>query len=261
MLIACYIHSDAAFGEVRAVLEPAGFTCERFIDDTSLLLTLRHQSFDLILVDTESLNEQSFYSWLGCRSGESVPLILLSPGGSPNQIALALDAGADDFIRRPVDPIELVARLQAALRRYNKTNARRTVELLGFRLDRESCRLQDNGVPVDLTPREFAMAWLFFSSPGTYLSRETISAMIWGVHSGIANRTIEQHVYMLRKKLNLCAERGIRIRAAYTKGYRLEMVDDTAQCAQGATPDEVENENAAISPGAVESDSLSVSTL
>jgi DNA-binding response OmpR family regulator len=228
MRTACYIRSDAAFAEVQPVLETAGFDCERFLNETALLLTLRRQSFDLVLVDTESLDERSFYSWLGCRTGETAPLVLMSPASSGSQIALALDAGADDFIRRPIDPVELVARLHAVLRRYHKTTVRSTVELLGFALDRGACRLLDRGVPVDLTPREFAMAWLFFSSPGVYLSRETISAMIWGVESGIANRTIEQHVYMLRKKLNLCPERGVRIRAAYTKGYRLELVDDAA---------------------------------
>jgi DNA-binding response OmpR family regulator len=228
MHTACYIRCDEAYSQLQPVLETAGFVCERFVNETSLLLTLRRQSFDLILVDTESLDEKSFYSWLGCRTGETAPLVLLSPASSGSQIALALDAGADDFIRRPIDPVELIARLHAVLRRYHKTTVRSTVELLGFALDRGACRLLDRGVPVDLTPREFAMAWLFFSSPGVYLSRETISAMIWGVESGIANRTIEQHVYMLRKKLSLCAERGVRIRAAYTKGYRLELVDDVA---------------------------------
>jgi DNA-binding response OmpR family regulator len=228
MRTACYIRCDAAYDQVQRVLETAGFHCERFLNETSLLLTLRRQSFDLVLVDTESLDERCFYSWLGCRTGEVAPLVLMSPASTGSQIALALDAGADDFIRRPIDPVELVARLHAVLRRFHKTNVRCTVELLGFALDRGACRLLDRGVPVDLTPREFAMAWLFFSSPGLYLSRETISAMIWGVESGIANRTIEQHVYMLRKKLNLCAERRVRIRAAYTKGYRLELVNDAA---------------------------------
>jgi DNA-binding response OmpR family regulator len=228
MRTACYIRSDAAYEELHEVLETAGFACQRFLSETSLLLTLRRQSYDLILVDTESLDERSFYSWLGCRTGETAPLVLISPASSGSQIASALNAGADDFIRRPVDSTELIARLHAVLRRYHKTTIRCKVELLGFALDRGASRLLDRGVPVDLTPREFAMAWLFFSSPGIYLSRETISAMIWGVESGIANRTIEQHVYMLRKKLNLCAERGVRIRAAYTKGYRLELVDDAA---------------------------------
>jgi DNA-binding response OmpR family regulator len=69
------------------------------------------------------------------------------------------------------------------------------------------------------------MAWLFFSSPGVYFSRNTISIAIWGVNRDIANRTIEQHVYKLRKKLKLGVERGLIIRADYTQGYRLELLD------------------------------------
>jgi DNA-binding response OmpR family regulator len=140
----------------------------------------------------------------------------------------ALEAGADDFIRRPCEPDLLVARLNAVLRRTNRSNGvvKRSIAMQGFTLDREAGVLLDRGVPVDLTPREFTMAWLFFSAPNTYMSRETISTSIWGVDSEITNRTIEQHVYKLRKKLSLGASRGIRIRTAYTRGYRLELCEE-----------------------------------
>ena len=120
--------------------------------------------------------------------------------------------------------------MQAVLRRYRPKTARRSIELGGFLLDRESRRLLDNGVPVALTSREFTMAWLLFSSPGMYFSRDAISVSIWGVDSDVASRTIEQHVYKLRKKLHLCEERGVIIRTAYTHGYRLEL------CSQPLVP-------------------------
>ena len=230
MRIACNIESDSTFHSLQAVLARAGFECERFVSETALLRTLRRETFDLILVDTdaESLDDTSVHSWLNCRTGESTPVVLLSPICTPAQVVQVLEAGADDFISKPYDPALLVARLNAVLRRSHRaaSGIRRAITMHGFTLDREAGVLCDRGVPVDLTPREFAVAWLFFSSPGTYMSRETISTAIWGVESDIANRTIEQHVYKLRKKLNLCDTRGIRIRTAYTRGYRLELCEE-----------------------------------
>ncbi|MDB5770733.1 MAG: DNA-binding response regulator [Burkholderia sp.] len=227
MRIACYIRCDKVFSEMQEVLSRAGFNCEHFQSEIPLLRSLRRQAYDLILVDTEGdpLDEKRIYSWLNCRTGETTPVVLLSSAYCARTIALSLEAGADDFISRPVDPDVMVARLNAVLRRSNRKSPRRTAELLDFTLDKEAGRLLDRGVPVDLTPREFAMAWLLFTSPGAFLSRETISVAIWGVECEIARHTIEQHVYKLRKKLSLGTERGVQIRTAYTKGYCLELCE------------------------------------
>jgi len=79
------------------------------------------------------------------------------------------------------------------------------------------------------------MAWLLFSNLGHYLTRKTISVAIWGVAEEIAGRTIEQHVYKLRKKLGLGTERGVTIRTAYARGYRLELCSETQTAARSAT--------------------------
>lgn len=233
MNIACFIQDGAVFLHVQSVLARAGFNCERFLSEISLLRTMRRRSFDLILVDTgtDQPVEERVFSWLSCRNGERTPVVLLSSAHSADHVAIALGAGADEFIARPFDPVELIARLHAVLRRCNHDSVRPAIELRGFSLNREVCRLLDRGTPIDLTPREFAMAWLLFSSPGIYLSRATISFAIWGVDSEIAGRTIEQHIYKLRKKLQLCAERGAMIRTAYTQGYRLELCNEEALAA------------------------------
>jgi DNA-binding winged helix-turn-helix (wHTH) protein len=80
-----------------------------------------------------------------------------------------------------------------------------------------------DGNRVDLTAREFLIAWVFFSSPGVLLARETLGMSVWGAHSDVASRTIEQHIYTLRKKLAMGVARGVWIRTAYARGYRLEI--------------------------------------
>jgi DNA-binding response OmpR family regulator len=228
MRIACYIPCTTTFNQVRMALETACLNCTRFPHESALLIALRRQCFDLILVDTEHVNASLISAWLGCRTGESTPLILLSQSCGADEIAHALNSGVEDFIRRPVAPVELIARVHAVLRRYRKAEPSQLLQLRGFSLDRITSALFDRGVRIDLTPREFALAWLFFSSIGSYLSRKTLSAMVWGVDEEISRHTIEQHVYLLRKKLKLNPARGVQLRTAYNKGYRLEPVGDFA---------------------------------
>jgi DNA-binding response OmpR family regulator len=215
MRIACYTPSTTVFDDIRDALVPAGFDCTQFVEDVSLLLAVRRGTTDLVLLDVEQLDHTEIRTWLEGPVDRAVPLVMLSAAWGGGDIALALDAGADDCIRRPVDPAELVARLNAVLRRYRKTGVASAVELLGFTLDRATGRVFDRGVPVELTPHEFALAWALFSSVGTHLSQEHIGAIAWGVDSAIANGAIEHHMQMLRKKLNLCAARGLRLRTAY----------------------------------------------
>ncbi|NRR33767.1 response regulator transcription factor [Oxalobacteraceae bacterium] len=225
MNIACHISKDAVYEQVRGALLRAGFACERFASDTTLLRTIHRRSFDFIVLDigSEQQANENVFSWLACRAGENTPVLAIASVRSADWIAALLDAGADDVLVRPFEEIELVARLRAVMRRTGQRQARRAIELAGFQLDREACTFCYQGLPVELTPREFTMAWLFFSSPGVYISRDTIGSAIWGAGSEVAGRTIEQHVYKLRKKLSAGVAGAINIRTAYNQGYRLEL--------------------------------------
>lgn len=227
MNIACCISNDIAYQHLLTVFHRHRLDCERLSGDLSLLRAIRRRSFGLIVYDmTAAARDNAFFSWLGCRSGETVPVLLLGTDIAPEHIAEAFDSGADEFCPLPLEPLEFTARLRALLRRQDPLPVQRTIEHKGFVLDREASTLRDCGRLVELTPREFTMAWLFFSMPGVFISRDTMSVAIWGVGSDIASRTIEQHVYKLRKKLQLGADRGVLLRTAYTQGYRLELTPD-----------------------------------
>lgn len=225
MGIAGYIRNDAVYRQVETALSRSGFACERFLSEAALLRSVRRRSFALILIDlgVDAHDGESIFTWLNCRSGDDTPVMALSMTRSADLIAMTLNAGADEFITLPFETVEFVARMNALLRRSKRSATRRSIELAGFAIDREANTFTYQGKPIELTPREFTMAWLFFSTPNVYISRERIGSAIWGTGSDIAGRTIEQHVYKLRRKLELGVERGVIIRTAYSHGYRLEV--------------------------------------
>lgn len=225
MNIGCYIPGNIIFEQVEIELKIAGFSCERLQSETSLSRMIRRRSYDLILIElgAEEPDRESIFSWMSCRFGENTPTLMLSSIRNAELAATALDAGADDFIVMPVAPVEFVARMHAVMRRTNRRIVPRIIELVEYSIDHDSRSVSYRDVPIELTPREFTMAWLFFSTPGIYISRETIGSAIWGVDSEIVNRTIEQHIYKLRKKLQMGIERGLMLRTAYNQGYRLEL--------------------------------------
>jgi DNA-binding response OmpR family regulator len=227
MNIAVYIRNEMFLDQVRQVLLRAGLKSEHFKTELTFMRGLRRGNFDLILIDmaTEPKDDDPIISWLNCRPVDLVPVLFTSPLRNPFMAAMLLNCGADDFISRPFEPIEFVARVHALIRRSRRDAGRSSIELAGFALDREAVKFSYRGQPIELTPREFSIAWLLFSAPGIFISRETISVTIWNADSEIAGRTIEQHIYKLRKKLQLGPDRGVILRTAYNQGYRLEVMD------------------------------------
>jgi DNA-binding response OmpR family regulator len=189
---------------------------------------LHQLAADLLVIDgcDLALDRSSMGRWLQRRAAARGPAVMVvEPGGDAARAAHWLDAGADDVVARTLEAVELQARVRALLRRsMRRPPEPETLELAGFRLDRRHESLFDRGLPIALTRREFAMAWLFLSRPHMVLSRRLISRTVWGADPETTARTMEQHVHRLRLKLNLNEARGVLIRAAYARGYRLELV-------------------------------------
>lgn len=224
MKIACFIRHGSLRQLTRDALDNAGFDTTVFDSWAALMRVLRQRRFDLILIDMPFApsDVDSIFPWLRVRSDDHTPTLILAPRTGAEFVALALDQGADDFLVRPFEAVELVARVKALLRRSARAVVRRSIDHAGFTLDRQSGKCAYLGSPIALTPREFSMAWLLFASPGVYVSRETLGAVIWTSDSDIAGRTIEQHVYKLRRKLTIEGRQVVKIRTSYGCGYRLD---------------------------------------
>ena len=128
-----------------------------------------------------------------------------------------LREGADDYIVKPFEMVELAARVETVLRRYNKGAQR--IAILDVCIDTLSRTVTQNGRPVSLTNKEYALLLLFARNPNIALFRETIFEQVWESNYMGDTRTVDLHVQRLRKKLGW----DERITAVYKVGYRLEV--------------------------------------
>jgi DNA-binding response OmpR family regulator len=229
MKIACCFRDAALASKFAERLVRNGLHPELHTHEVDLMRSLRRRAdiaLAVVQVGTCSKQEDGILSWLSCRAGESVPVLLVAPHWTAERIAAALEAGADDCMVRPFDFSEALARIRALMRRAGSAAAGRApLEVAGFVLDPRRRAATDQGAAVALMPREFALAWLLFANVGRNLSLQAISMSVWGTDKDVAKRTLEQHVYKLRKKLNLGAARGVVLRTTYGQGYRLDVCE------------------------------------
>jgi two-component system, OmpR family, response regulator QseB len=235
MRVACFILEDAVFANCLMSFGDHGLTAVRYTNELSLLRALRSEPIDVVLVDVgaDAALEALVFACIQRAAVARVPFVLQTVDRLPHRIALALRAGIADVVARGTEPVELVARLMVAARRGSQGDSTATLSCASFMLDRINGSITDRAMPVDLTPREFALAWLLFSNEGQCVSRREISLAVWGVESEISSRTMEQHIHQLRKKLGLGPERGVSVRAVYGSGYLLSVHARAVPAARG----------------------------
>jgi DNA-binding response OmpR family regulator len=166
------------------------------------------------------------------RSKRSTPVLFLTSSDLEARVVAALSAGADDYLVKPFRSGELIARIQALLRRFQSQSAR--VEpsfkalMGGVEANQSALTIQmPNQEKVKLSNKEFALAVCFFQNVGRSLSREDIVAAVWGRGQDVPSRTLDTHVSRLRTHLNLRPDMGWRLSPVYSFGYRLDIRDDS----------------------------------
>ncbi|SOZ51370.1 putative RESPONSE REGULATOR [Cupriavidus taiwanensis] len=216
--------ADAAL--IRQVVASAGFECVSFSESRRLLLALRDAGFDLLLLDWQmpDLSGREVLAWVRTHLDRRIPVMFLSCRDAEHDIVSALAAGADDYMVKPIRPAELAARIDCLLRRAYPAQAspHAPLRLGDYAFDCALRRVTCNGQPIGLTPKEFDLAVLLFRHEGRIVTRDHITAAVWGREISPMSRTIDTHVSRVRSKLGLQAEHGMRLTPVYTHGYRLE---------------------------------------
>ncbi|WP_147297808.1 response regulator transcription factor [Trinickia dinghuensis] len=206
---------------------------DAFSAELPLFRAMRTTAFDVVLIDAKnnSMLVNSLLSWRNCNADLCTPVIVLTPFSHWSAMLRWINAGATDVASR-FDLEQVRLRVHVALQRCTQEPADDVISLGAYTLRRDVGMLEINGEEIPLTPREFAMAWLFFSSPGKFLSRAQIASSVWGSCEDIAGRSIEQHVYKLRRKLRRSGNASANLKTVYALGYKLDL------CAQEAAQDE-----------------------
>lgn len=220
------VEDDLAFAsELEEFLGTAGYAVSIYDSSQKFLAALRQSECDLLIVDW-SIPDLSGIEVLEYirKFHPDMPAIMLTARAENIDIVRGLQAGADDYVAKPVDPDVLAQRIKSLLRR-SKGEVKNVSEnvILGRYLLRPSTSTIYLGDEEIVVPkREFDMAMLFFTNPNRLLSRQYLAATLWGKVVDYQSRTIDTHVARLRKNLKLDPTSGISLNALYGFGYTLQ---------------------------------------
>jgi len=197
-------------------LKNAGYYCEIAYDGQEGADKLSENHYDLCLLDI-MLPKIDGYELLSYAKSMEIPVIFLTAKGETSDKVEGLRAGADDYITKPFEIIELLARVENVLRRFQKVN--QTIDVLDLSIDISSRTVTKQGKPVKLTYKEFDLLLLFVQNPNIALYRESIYERVWDAPYFGDQRTIDLHVQRLRKKTGLEKQ----IETVYKVGYRFNL--------------------------------------
>jgi len=215
---------------VRAWLEAGGHVCHHFDRGHALQRSLASESFDLFLLDWELPDTSGVDVLKEVRArAPRAPVIFTTARQRDEDVVRVLQAGADDYIPKPVRRGELLARIEAVTRRLQPPqSASDVLEHPPFRIDRRARSVVRDGKRLVLTEKEFVLAEFFFLNAGRVVSRQHLLEAVWGLGAKSNTRTVDTHVSRLRGKLGLGAQAGWQIVSVHQFGYRLERAETAA---------------------------------
>ena len=201
---------------IRMSLARAGYNCTCVFDGTAAADILEERPFDLILLDVMLPGVDGFELMDYIRP-LGIPVIFITAKNSVTDRVKGLRMGADDYIVKPFEVLELLARVDVVLRRYNKVDC--VLEIGGLTIDTRSKQVKRDGEEIPLTKKEYDLLLLFARNPGTAMYRETIYERVWGGDYTGESRTVDLHIQRLRKKVGW----EKKLKAVSKVGYRLEL--------------------------------------
>jgi DNA-binding response OmpR family regulator len=210
---------------ISQVLSSAGHTCQIFDSAKDMLGQLRKDSADMLIMDWQvsELNGADVLRRAKEKLSASTPMMFITNSSAEDDIVAGVSAGADDYLIKPLRRGELVARVQALLRRaYPSQNGAEQLQFGPYVFETRPGRLLLDGVVIEVTHKEFYLALLFFRNIGRPLSRAYIHEAVWIRETVVPSRTMDTHVSRVRNKLQLKPENGFRLVPVYSYGYRLE---------------------------------------
>ena len=206
---------------ISLYMEKEGYETKEAYDGREALRAAEAFQPDLILLDLMLPGMDGYQVCTEIRKNSRVPIIMLTAKGETFDKVLGLELGADDYIVKPFDPKELVARVKAVLRRYEAQPAEEDKEILrfdGLEINLSNYSVKYQGKGLEFPPKEFELLSFLAQHPNRVFTREQLLDRIWGYEYVGDTRTVDVHVKRIREKLNPEEEWGIR--TVWSVGYK-----------------------------------------
>lgn len=208
---------------IKIYLEKEGYEVETAFDGKQAIRDFNSIQPDLVILDIMLPNMDGFQVCREIRRVSSVPIIMLTAKGETFDKIMGFELGADDYVVKPFEPSELVARVKAVLRRYgtNKID-NKEVKYHNLVINLSDYRVEYEGKELELPPRELELLYFLASNPGKVYTREQLIEQLWGFDFYGDSRTVDVHIKRLREKLET-SEQPWRIRTIWGVGYKFEV--------------------------------------
>lgn len=217
MIRICIVEDEKPIANlIRMSLSRSGYQCVCVHDGMEAADLLEREMFDLVLLDIMLPGADGFTLLEYIKTLE-IPVIFITAKNSVNDKVKGLRMGAEDYIVKPFEILELIARVEVVLRRYHKLGD--VIEIGGLTIDTVSMIVRRGDYEIALTNKEYELLLLFARNPNIALYRETIYERVWGGEYTCGSRTVDLHVQRLRKKTGW----EKKLQAIPKVGYRLEV--------------------------------------
>ncbi|NOT09625.1 MAG: response regulator transcription factor [Gemmatimonadales bacterium] len=214
--------ADLAFG-LRNNLEIEGYQVEVAADGPSGLAALGDGRFELVILDLMMPGIDGLRLLRTMRDrGDRTPVLILTARGQEEDKVRGLKLGADDYVTKPFGVLELLARIEALLRRARPGRPVGAPTRFGeTEVDPATRQVRRGGMPVGLSPKEFDLLWALLEANGAVLSRPELMQQVWGYQATVLSRTVDTHIAELRRKLEEDPAEPRHLLTVRKAGYRL----------------------------------------
>lgn len=212
---------------IEIYLQQEGFDVEKAYDGEEAIAVLKNEEIDLMIIDVMMPKLDGIRATMQIRKESSIPIIILSAKTEDADKILGLNVGADDYMTKPFNPLELVARVKSQLRRYtqlsNQSNQEENVyEVGGLVIQDDLKKVTIDGEEVKLTPIEYNILLLLVKNKGRVYSINQIYESIWNEEAIGADNTVAVHIRHIREKIEINPKEPRYLKVVWGVGYKIE---------------------------------------
>lgn len=222
------LEDDPIYADLLShILQSHGHDVSHAEDGARAVRLLEAAMFDLVILDwgVPIISGFEVLRWIRHSASNNVPVLFVTNRLFEKDIVQALNAGADDYVVKPVSEATLIAKINALTRRRHTGGTQQDAIAVGdYMLDSPGKGIYFKGEKIEVTQKEFDIALALFQNLGVVVPRDHLINLVWGKSGDMLSRSLDTHVYRIRAKLFLRPANGVVLKSIYTVGYRLDRI-------------------------------------